>query len=95
MINELYRRKLIISNWQLKKHQKLQKTLVSEQTMKIVTFITSILVSLAFPYLKVWLPQILASLSRMPRLLGYFRQLLTVCHVTSHTDRHERKLAKI
>ena len=95
MINELYRRKLIISNWQLKKRQKLQKTLVPEQTMKIVTFITSILVSLAFPYLKVWLPQILASLSRMPRLLGYFRQLLTVCHVTSHTDRHERKLAKI
>jgi hypothetical protein len=31
----------------------------------------------------------------MPRLLGYFRQLLTVCHVTSHTDRYERILAKI
>ena len=31
----------------------------------------------------------------MPRLIGYFRQLLTVCHVTSHTDRYERKLARI
>jgi len=30
----------------------------------------------------------------MPRLLGSFRKFLTVCHVTSHSDRHERKLAK-
>ncbi|RHZ56814.1 hypothetical protein Glove_396g30 [Diversispora epigaea] len=47
---------------------------------------------LAFPCLKIWLPQVLTSLSRKPRLLGTFRQLLTVCHVVSHTDRHERKL---
>lgn len=95
MIDELYQKKIIICNMQRKKHQKLPKIIVPEQTMKIVTFITSILLNLAFPYLKVWLPRILASFSRMPRLLGYFRQLLTVCHVTSHTDRYERKLAKI
>ena len=63
--------------------------------MKVVTFITSILLNLAFPHLKVWLPQVLASLSHMPQLLGHFQQLLTVCHITSHTDRHERKLAKV
>ncbi|RGB28322.1 hypothetical protein C1646_767971 [Rhizophagus diaphanus] len=95
MIDELYQKKIIICNMQRKKCQKSPKIIIPEQTTKIVTFITSILLNLAFPYLKVWLPQILASLSRMPRLLGYFRQLLTVCHVTSHTDRHERKLAKI
>ncbi|GBC17020.2 hypothetical protein GLOIN_2v1473966 [Rhizophagus irregularis DAOM 181602=DAOM 197198] len=50
---------------------------------------------LAFPHLKIWLSQVLASLSRMPRLLGSFQQLLTVCHVSSHSDRHEQKLAKI
>ncbi|CAB4436195.1 unnamed protein product [Rhizophagus irregularis] len=43
---------------------------------------------------KMTLPRVLASLSRMPRLLGSFRQLLTVCHVSSHSDRYERKLAK-
>jgi hypothetical protein len=31
----------------------------------------------------------------MPRLLGSFQQLLTVCHVMSHSDRHERRLAKV
>ncbi|RHZ81243.1 hypothetical protein Glove_122g100 [Diversispora epigaea] len=31
----------------------------------------------------------------MPRLLDFFRRFLTVCHVTSHNDRHERKLAKV
>ena len=62
--------------------------------MKTVTFIISILLGLAFPHLKIWLPRVLASLSHMPRLLGSFRQLLTVCHVSSHSDRHKRKLAK-
>src|SRR5688572_3960313 len=30
----------------------------------------------------------------MSWLLGSFRQLLNVCHITSHTDRYERILAK-
>ena len=30
----------------------------------------------------------------MPKLLGSFRQLLAICHVSSHSDRHERKLVK-
>ena len=63
--------------------------------MKITTFITSILLNIVFPHLKVWLPRVLTSLTRIPRLLGYFRQILTVCHITSYTDRHERKLAKV
>ncbi|RHZ70951.1 hypothetical protein Glove_264g47 [Diversispora epigaea] len=38
---------------------------------------------------------IISNLGRIPRLLGFFRRFLTVCHVTSHSDRHERKLAKV
>ncbi|UZO16955.1 uncharacterized protein OCT59_008321 [Rhizophagus irregularis] len=49
---------------------------------------------LAFSSFKLWLPQVLASLYRKPRLLSSLYQLL-ICHVTSHTDRHERKLANI
>ncbi len=36
----------------------------------------------------------LASLNHMPRLLGSFRQLLIICHVSSHSNRHKRKLVK-
>ncbi|CAB4386519.1 unnamed protein product [Rhizophagus irregularis] len=66
MIDELYEKKMSICNFQRKKHNKPPKVKISEQTIKIVTFITSMLLSLAFPHLKVWLPQVLASLSRMP-----------------------------
>jgi hypothetical protein len=95
MIDELYQKKMKVCNIKRIKRHKLPKTVIPEQTIKIVTFITSILLNLAFPHLKVWLPRILASFSRMPRLLGYFRRFLTVCNVTSHTDRYERQLAKI
>ncbi|CAG8751189.1 22334_t:CDS:2 [Rhizophagus irregularis] len=42
------------------------KNFFSGMTIKVVTFIASMLLSLAFPHLKVWLPQVLASLSHMP-----------------------------
>ena len=86
IIDELYQKKIIVCNRQRKKYEKLSKTTNSEQTIKVVTFITSMLLRLAFPHLKVWLPQVLASLNRIPRLLGSFREILTVCHVTFHTD---------
>uniref|UniRef100_U9UIB1 Uncharacterized protein n=1 Tax=Rhizophagus irregularis (strain DAOM 181602 / DAOM 197198 / MUCL 43194) TaxID=747089 RepID=U9UIB1_RHIID len=95
MINELYQKKMKVCNIKRKKHHKLPKIIIPEEITKTVTFIISILLNLAFPQLKVWLPRILASFSRMPRLLGYFRQLLKVCHVISHTDRRERQLANI
>ncbi|RHZ88406.1 hypothetical protein Glove_23g147 [Diversispora epigaea] len=94
VIDELYQKKLMVCNWQRKRHEKSLKTTNFEEIIKIVTFITSILLGLVFPYLKIWLPRVLTSLSRIPRLLGSFRQILTVYHVTSHTDRYERKLAK-
>ncbi|GET01797.1 hypothetical protein GLOIN_2v1482460 [Rhizophagus clarus] len=94
VIDELYQKKTTVCNWQRKRHHKLPKTVIFEPIMKTVTFITSMLLGLAFPHLKIWLPRVLANLSHMPRLLGSFRQLLTVCHVSSHSDRHERKLAK-
>src|SRR5207244_4100545 len=31
----------------------------------------------------------------MSRLLGSFWQLLNICHITLHTDRHKRKLTKV
>jgi hypothetical protein len=92
IIQKLQEKKIKINNRQQKKRQQLFTMVNSERIIKIVTFITSILIGLAFPYLKIWLPRVLTSLCRKPRLLGAFRQLLMIFHVTSHTDRHERKL---
>ena len=72
MIDELYQKKIKICNIRRKKYHKLPKIIIPKETIKTVTFITSILLNLTFPHLKVWLPQILASFSHMPRLLGYF-----------------------
>ena len=95
IIHKLQEKKTEINNRQRRKRKKPLLITTYEQTIKVVTFITSVVIGLAFPSLKVWLSQVLASLSRKPRLLGSLRQLLTICHVTSHTDRHERKLAKV
>lgn len=93
IINKLREKKMEISNRQRRKRKKPLATVTYEQTIKIVTFIASMIVGLAFPSLKIWLPQVLASLCCKPRLLSSLYQLLTICYVTSHTDRHERKLA--
>ena len=66
MIDELYQKKIIVYNWQQRKHEKLPNITTSERTTKIVTFITSILLGVVFPHLKIWLPQVLSSLSYMP-----------------------------
>jgi hypothetical protein len=95
MIYELCQKKNEVCNWQRKKCNNLPKAISSEQIIKIVTFIMSILLGIAFSHLKIWISRVLASLSYMPRLLDSFRRLLKVCHVTSHSDRHERKLAKV
>ena len=58
MIDELSQKKMIVCNWQQKKRQKPLKIIIPEQTMKIVTFMTSMLLSLAFPHLKIWLSQV-------------------------------------
>jgi hypothetical protein len=50
MIDELYQKKMVICNNQRKKRHKLPKTIIPDQTMKIVTFITSILLNLTFPH---------------------------------------------
>ncbi|GBB99581.1 hypothetical protein RclHR1_03570009 [Rhizophagus clarus] len=85
----------IINRQRKKRQNTLIATICHETITKIVTFITSILIGNVFPSFKIWLPQVMASLSRKPQLLGSLQQLLTVFHVTSHTDtdRHKRKLA--
>ncbi|GBC39514.2 hypothetical protein GLOIN_2v1480545 [Rhizophagus irregularis DAOM 181602=DAOM 197198] len=95
IIYKLQEKKIEISNRQQKKRNKPLQTVNHKKLTKVVTFITSILIGFAFPSLKIWLPRVLASLVRRPRLLSSLCQLLTMCHVTSHIDRYERKLANV
>ncbi|CAB5357774.1 unnamed protein product [Rhizophagus irregularis] len=62
---------------------------------KISTFLTSVIVSLAQKKVKIWLPTILSSLCRKPRLLSSLHQVLQSVNVVTHTDRHERRLENI
>ncbi|RIA90783.1 hypothetical protein C1645_822932 [Glomus cerebriforme] len=93
IITQLPRKKIKINNRQQHKRQKPITIISYEQITKIITFITSVLIGLAFPFTKIWLPQILSSLVCKPRLFGSLHRLLTIFYVTSHTDRYERKLA--
>ena len=52
----------------------------------------SIIFHIVFPGLKLWLPTILASLVRKPKLISHFQQLLTTIHAIAHTSRHKRRL---
>jgi hypothetical protein len=56
IIDELYQKKMMVCNWQRKRRNSLSKTVSSERIMKIVTFLTSILLGIAFPNLQIWIP---------------------------------------
>ena len=62
--------------------------------IKIVTFLASIFINIAFPLYNVWLPTVLASLAQKPRLISSLHHFLTTCHVIGHTERHERNKEK-
>ncbi|CAB5362868.1 unnamed protein product [Rhizophagus irregularis] len=88
-------KKLKISNTMLKSRKKSLKQLNEQQLVKIVTFFVSLLVGIAFPGLKVWFTQVLASLSRKPKLMQQFRHLLSTLQISGHTDGQERRLEKV
>src|SRR5688572_4745168 len=49
---------------------------------------------MTFPNLGVWFTQIMASISRKPRLISSFRRLLSTLHISGHTDGHECRIEK-
>jgi hypothetical protein len=93
MIQEIQINKLKIVNRKRSSRGKPNKTFCEKKSNKIVTFISSVLLGIAFPLLQTWLPQVLASLSRKPQLLSSLNKLLRMCQVIGHTDGHERRKA--
>ncbi|RHZ77244.1 hypothetical protein Glove_184g123 [Diversispora epigaea] len=93
-INLIAKKKVELTNRKFESQNKPSKQSENTHIIKIVTFLTSVFVTFSFPSLKVWLPQLMASLSRRPRLLSSFHSLLTKCSVIVHTNRHECRLEK-
>ncbi|PKC55125.1 hypothetical protein RhiirA1_403120 [Rhizophagus irregularis] len=94
LCKEIFKKKLKVSNIKLKSQNKLPKQLNEQQLTKIVTFFNSVLIEIAFPGLRVWFTQVLASLSRKPKLIQQFRRLLSTLQISGHTDSQERRLEK-
>jgi hypothetical protein len=94
LCKNIFEKKLKISNRTLKSRKKPLKQLNEKQIMKIVTFLVSVLIGITFPGLQVWFTQVLASLSRRPKLMQQFRHLLSVLQISGHTDNRERILEK-
>ncbi|PKY16092.1 hypothetical protein RhiirB3_381466 [Rhizophagus irregularis] len=94
LCKEIFKKKLKVSNIKLKSRNKLPKQLNEQQLTKTVTFFNSVLIEIAFPGLRVWFTQVLASLSRKPKLIQQFRRLLSTLQISGHTDSQERRLEK-
>ena len=94
LYEEIFKKKLKISNAQLKSRKKSPKQFNEQRVIKIATFFVSVLIGITFSGLQVWFTQVLASLSRKPKLIQQFQRLLSVLQISGHTDNQERRLEK-
>nr|CAG8551667.1 9431_t:CDS:2 [Entrophospora candida] len=62
------------------------------QLIKITTFLSSVIIKMAFRRSKIWFTNLFASLCRRPQFLGSLQSILRSLHVISHTEDHERRL---
>jgi hypothetical protein len=62
------------------------------QLIKTTTFLSSIIVTIAFRRSKIWLTNLFASLCRRPQFLGSLQSVLRSVYVITHTEDHERRL---
>ena len=72
----------------------ISKSFNIEKSQKVVIFITSIIISLGFKGIKIWLIRILASLCRKPWLISSFYKILLSIGTISHTKCQEYNLEK-
>ena len=64
-------------------------------SIKISVFIISMILSITFPGIDIWLTHIMSSICRKPKLLSSLYTILCTAGVVSHTQRHERRLKKV
>ncbi|CAG8438117.1 4683_t:CDS:2, partial [Scutellospora calospora] len=62
---------------------------------KISLFLISVLLTITFPSVNIWLTHILSSLCQKPHYQSSLYTVLCTANVVSHTSRHERRLTKM
>ncbi|RHZ87426.1 hypothetical protein Glove_35g42 [Diversispora epigaea] len=93
-ITELEEKKNSICNRQRKHRGESSKSISTLKIIKIITFLASIFINIAFPSYNIWLPIVLTSLGQKPKLITSLHRFLNTCHVIAHTERHERNKEK-
>src|SRR6266511_4587880 len=94
MLTSILENKTIESNRKRYSKNKSLKEFDSQKINHLLSLIISALTNFTFPYLNLWLPNVLASLCRRPKLISSLHSLLTKCSIIGHTNRHERRLEK-
>ncbi|CAB4404352.1 unnamed protein product [Rhizophagus irregularis] len=84
MFLQLESKKIIRSNQYKILHNKPLKKSDPQKINKTISFLLSVTVGYAFPYFDLWLPTILSSLCRRPKLISSLHALLTKCSIIGH-----------
>ncbi|CAG8480772.1 25624_t:CDS:2 [Dentiscutata erythropus] len=90
---------ILQKKWEIVQKKYIQRRMIlaefnTTRAIKILTFIMSLIFSIAFPGINIWLLHIMSSLCRKPRQLNSLYAILCTANVVSHTNRYERKLEK-
>ena len=64
------------------------------RSKKISIFLISIILTISFPGVHFWINYVMSSICRKQKSLSSLYAILCMANVVSHTQRHERKLAK-
>ncbi|CAG8749693.1 4249_t:CDS:1 [Dentiscutata erythropus] len=90
---------ILQKKWEIVQKKRIQHGLIPTEfnftrAIKISTFIMSLIFSMAFPGINIWLTHVMSSLCRKPKQLNSLYAILCMANVVSHTNRYERKLEK-
>jgi hypothetical protein len=82
----------------IKRKQKERKNIIAEfdksEIVKNTTFLSSVILTLAFRDWKIWLPQVIGSFCERPKLASYLRAILRTANVVAYLKDYEVKIQK-
>ncbi|CAG8469155.1 6058_t:CDS:2, partial [Paraglomus occultum] len=88
----LFEKRLAVVNKKREQRGISPRLLDTDHITKVTTLYASMLLTIAFPGLKVWFTHMLSSLCQKPKLLP--RKILYTAGIVSYTRRHERSLER-
>ncbi|RIA79894.1 hypothetical protein C1645_839690 [Glomus cerebriforme] len=95
MIITLEKKKHEVINRKRKQRNLELKSFDTFHAEKKLTFLASVILTIAFPEVNIWFTYILSSLCQKPKLLSSLYAIFYTANILSHTQSYERKLEKI